>query len=118
MTTQNIIKILPFPDQFKSKLLAEFNSLNPDQKFDTEQILWRGYRTLYRIKLAYNLQQAFYKASNNQEKLDKDFYKRVQEATEKEMLSESTQIIQETDLAAARKAMELIVKEIKASKKN
>ena len=51
------------------------------------------------------------------EVLDKDFYKRVREQTRQEMEQTGVATVEGADLDAARKAMEMIVKEIRSSKK-
>jgi hypothetical protein len=118
INTKNIIKMLPVEEKFKLDLLNEFDFYDPDTKFEVEQIIWRAFREYYKIRLDQNLQLAFVKAGNNQESFDPDFYKRIREQTEKEIEEESVKNVEAIDLSAARKAMEVIVKEIKASKKN
>lgn len=117
ITTKDIIKILPFDEQFKQELLSGFDNLDPDKKFNLEQKLWDTYDAFYELQLKKNMQLALMRARENQEKLDKDFYKRIREQTDKEMQSETVQSVEQVDLSTARKAMELIVKEIQASKK-
>lgn len=116
ITTKDIIKILPFEDQLKTSLLDNFDNLNPDQKLAIEQLLWQTYESLFKLKLEENTQMALLRAKEGREKLDKEFYKRVREQTEKEMQSETIQTTQDVDLSEARKAMEVIIKEIQASK--
>lgn len=118
MQTKDIIKLLPLDEKFKMELLNEFDFLDPDEKFEIEQVLWKAYRDLYEAKLKDNMQLALQKAGNNQEKLDKGFYKRIREQTDKELEEEERQTIEQTDLFAARTAMEKIVKEIRAAKKD
>lgn len=117
ITTKDIIKILPLDENMRKTLLEEFDSMDPDRKYNLEKIMWDTYYTMYKLKLEENIQLALLKAKDNQEKLDEDFYSRVREQTEKEMQSEEVQKTQSADLDSARKAMELIVKEIQASKK-
>lgn len=109
MTTKDIIKILPLDKDFKNKLLDEFDQLNPDQKNAVGQILWKAYRDLYKIKRDANLQLAFLRAKNNQEKLDKDFYRRVREQTGKEMEQEVLQTTTQVDLAETREELQAII---------
>lgn len=117
MTTKDIIKILPLEDASKNELLNEFDSLDSDQKFYIEQAIWDVYYEFFDLKMQANLEIALADAKEGQEKLDKEFYNRVREQTEKEMQAESTQTIEGADLAAARTAMEKIIREIRASKK-
>lgn len=112
MTAKDIIKILPFEEQFKNNLLGQFDELSIDQRFSLEQILWETYVVFYNLKLEENMQLALLRAKDNQEPLNSDFYKGVQEQTELDMQKEAGEHIAEKDLDAARVAMEKIVKEI------
>lgn len=117
LTTKDIIKLLPFTKDLKDRLLADFDSLDANRKFMVEDAVWNTYCTIYKLKLQKNLNLALIRASNNQEKLDANFYQRVEAATEEEMKQENMSAIQDADLSAARKAMETIVKEIQLSKR-
>lgn len=116
LTTKTIIKSLPFEQSFKHELLEQFDALDADTQNAIARIAWDTFYAMYQLKLEENTQLAFVKAQVNQEKLDKDFYQRVKEKTQKELEDDLAGTTQETDLAAARKAMELIMQEIKASK--
>lgn len=118
LKTKDLIKILPFEEKFKTELFSEYDNLNPDQKFEIVRLLWDTYDALYELKLEENMQTALLRVENGQESLDKEFYKRIEEQTEKEMESQTTQSIESSNLTAARAAMEMIVKEIQASKKS
>lgn len=115
-TTKTIVKMLPFSQEVKTTILEHFDALTPDQKFIIEDIVWNTYYALYKLKLEENLQLALLRAKNGQEKLDGDFYNRVEEQTEKEMQQEQVEIVENVDLSAARTAMEKIINEIKAAK--
>lgn len=116
LTAKNIAKLLPFDKTFKDDLLQRIDSLDPDQKFTIERMLWETYDAMFLLKLEENLAAALLRAKNRQESLDKELYKRVREQTEKEMQSEALEKTETADLEAARKAMEVIVKEIHAAK--
>lgn len=116
MTIQQLIKILPLEDTFKQDLLASWDSLDADQQINIGRMLWDGYYALYRIKLEHNIGQALLKAQKNEVTLDKDFYKRIRIETREQMKKEAETSTTNVDLEAARKAMESIVKEMKASK--
>lgn len=117
LTTASIIKTLPFEESFRIDLMDRLTTIDSDQKFAIERILWDAYFALYQLKFEENLELALLRAKENEETLDKDLYKRVEEQTEKEMQSEVAKDTEKVDLDAARRAMELIVKEIQASKK-
>jgi len=115
--TKDIIKILPFDESYRHELLDSFDSMDPDEKYDLERLLWKGYRAFYNILLDSNMQLAINNAADGKESLDPEFYKRIQEKTKKEIEELGTKATETVDLTEARKAMELIVKEIHASKK-
>lgn len=117
LTTKTIIKMLPFDDVFKTELSNGVDLLDPDRKFVLERILWQTYDILYGLKLQENYELGMLRVKNRQEKLDKEFYKRVEEKTEKEMENETLKTTEKVDLEAARKAMEKIVREMQAAGK-
>lgn len=117
LKTKDLIKILPFDEKFKTDLFNQYDYLDPDQKFAIVRLLWETYDALYELRLEENTRLAFLKVETGEEKLDKEFYNRVREQTEKEMQTESVQSVEGADLAAAREAMEKIIREIRASKK-
>jgi hypothetical protein len=110
ITTKDIIKILPFEKSFQEELLSQFDSLNPDQKFNIERILWDTYDAFYGLKLQENIELAFMRARENQENLDENFYKRIREQTEKEMQSEFFQKTSQNDLSVVRAKLEELIK--------
>lgn len=116
ITTKDIIKALPMEANIKATLLTEFNAMPLDNQIEVEQLLWQTYNALYQAKLQENIQLALLDAQEDKEKLDKEFYRRVREKTNRYMQEELANSSQDVDLAAARKAMEMIVGEIRASK--
>lgn len=117
LTIPIILKILPFDAEVRAELLEKMETMDPDRRFYFERLLWEAYDALYELKLQENTQKAFLRAKQNREKLDKDFYARIEEQTEKEMMDETLESSEKADLEDVRKAMEVIVKEIHASKK-
>lgn len=111
LTTKNIIKILPFKDDFKRSLLERFDSLTDDQRLQIERFIWDFYDALFEIKLQENIQLALAKADDKQTKLDKEFYSRIEEQTEKELMESSVDISAKVDLDRAREQLEEIVKD-------
>lgn len=110
MATKDIIKVLPFDPEFKSKLLSDFDTLDPDQKFTIEQIVWDAYYALYQLKLEENLQLALARAGKNKESLDDTLYKRVREQTEQEMQEEYVKGTTQADLSATRDTIQSMIK--------
>ncbi len=82
ITTKDIIKLLPFEPEFKTKMLGGFDSLTPDQKFEIEQILWDAYSAFYKLTLDTQMKIAMLKVNGGQEILDKGFYERVKKQAE------------------------------------
>lgn len=118
ITTKDIIKILPFDNQFKIDLLEIFDNLSDDQKYNVERILWTTYSALYKLKYQEKVRLAMVEVKNGQRGLDNNLGDKIEEEVEKEMQEEAQKSIEGTDLTAARKAMEQIVKEIREAKKN
>ena len=108
-STTDLIKALPFKTDFKEDLLKSFDSLDEDKRFNIERILWDTYCALYDLKLQENLSIAFEEASRNQEKLDKDFYKRVNDLTEQEMNALTAEDIKATDLDMTREKLQDLI---------
>src|SRR5207302_2359918 len=107
-TTQNIIKMLPFDEDFKIQLLENFDIFTQDQKHEIENIVWNLYMKLHDLKLQENTLLAMERVKNNEEKIDEDFYTRIKEKTEKDMEQNLYAQTETVDLSAARAAMEKI----------
>lgn len=111
--TKDLIKILPFEESFRKNLLAKFDALPYGKKYEVIDLLWKSFDSWYSLKLDENIQLAL---SEGTESLDKDFYKRVKEKTDREIEEGAVKSVETADLEEARRAMEFIVKEIKSSK--
>lgn len=116
LSAKTIIKILPLEDSFKTELLGSLDLLDLDRKFAMERILWKTYDAFYGLKLEENMQLGLLRVGNHEEKLDKDFYRRIREQTKKDMETEMIDSTEKVDLSEARRAMELIIREMRASK--
>lgn len=110
MTTKELIKMLPFEKQFKEELLLKYDAYSPDQRFSIERIIWGYYYSLYQARLDRNMQAAFTRAKQNEETLDKTFYERVRQQTEKELQAEYGQTETDLDLSSARVELEKLIK--------
>ena len=111
ITTLDILKILPFEKEFKDNLLDNFEKLTLDQQNAMEDIIWETYDALCKMKLEENLELAFQRAKNNQEKLDEDFYARIKEQTEKEIMENFNTSLDSAELTDAREELEKIMKQ-------
>lgn len=111
LTTKNIIKILPFDKEFKESLINSFDSLDADQKFSIERIVWDLYDGLYELRLQENIQLEMEAANDTDHPLNKEFYKRVKEKTEQDMLKEFVDTTISVDLTDARTKIDQILQE-------
>lgn len=109
LTTKSIIKMLPFDKEFKEGLMNSFDSLDSDQRFSIERVIWDLYDGLYELKLQENIRLEMEKSNDTDHPLDKDFYKRVKEKTEKEVLNEFVDNTISVDLSQARAQIDLIL---------
>lgn len=109
LTTENIIKFLPFEEAFKNELLSRLDTLPLERKAALERLLWDSYYAIYELKLQENLQIALEESRNGKGNLDKEFYKRVVEKTNKKMEQEATQLTTQVDLAQTREELKEII---------
>ncbi|MFA6016821.1 MAG: hypothetical protein WC744_01910 [Patescibacteria group bacterium] len=110
ITTLDIIKFLPLEKKFQSNLIAKFDSLTPDQKFDIEQMVWNAYEAVYKLKLEENTKIAFMNVEDGQEKLDENFYARIKDQTVKEIESDFFKDTAQNDIDDIRAKLEKIMK--------
>lgn len=108
-TTKELIKVLPFEEKFREELLAKYDSLNVDQRYLINRALWETYDALYQIKLEENMQIALERAKEGKETLDKDFYRRVREHTERELQTADAAKTTHIDLAETRKKLQALL---------
>lgn len=106
LSTKDIIKILPFEKTFKDSLLDRYDSLDEDQRFSIERLVWDLYDALYELRLETNLNIALENATSRKDKLDEELYKRVREQTEKEMLTSEVEEVKTVDLEHTREQLE------------
>lgn len=116
MTTKDLIKFLPFDEPDRNELLKTYEYADKNQRFAINQLVWTAYFDLYNDTLRDNLAKEVDEAKFGEGKLDRDLYKRALQKTEQEMKLEIEKAITDTDLSAARKAMEQIMAEIRAAK--
>jgi hypothetical protein len=100
--TKDLIKFLPFEEEFKKNLLEVYDTLEPEKKYNIGMVLWAAYDTIFQMKLKRNMVIAFGEAYEERERLDAKLYNRVRDLTEKEMNQVSAEDIKETELDVAR----------------
>ncbi len=117
MNALDIIKALPIDEVVKTKILNNYDSFTVAQKSATDHLAWTTYDALYEERLRKNLGVQYDNVEQGGEKFGNDFYKRALKKTEREMTTEFKESVSKHDLSAARKAMEIIVREIQVAKK-
>ncbi len=112
LTTQKLIHILPIDEEVRKDILQRWDTMDPDEKFQTERILWDTYYELFRIRLEKNLQLKLSQLGeeNSDMEADPEFYKRVSEQTEKEMQSENYKTADVSELGNVRTKLEELMK--------
>jgi hypothetical protein len=114
----DLIKFLPMDEAVRTQMLNLYDHMKPDKQANIARIAWNAYYLLFDQQLQANLQLQFDQVLHGQEHFDKEYYARALKKTEKEMTESFQKTVESMDLAIARKAMEQIVKEIRAAKKN
>jgi hypothetical protein len=104
--TLDLIKILPFDQQFKAELLGQYGQFDADQKYTIDGILWDTYDALYKLKLEENLQAGLLRAKDGQEILDEGFYKRIREQTDRQLQAQEAAVSTHVDLHETRKKIQ------------
>lgn len=111
ITTKDIIKFLPFNNDFKNKLLEEFDSMELNKKFELEQMLWDAYDNLFELKVQEKMQVMIEKAKNKEIPLDQNIYRLAEKEAEKEMEAGFFKETTDTDLDAVRTRLEALMKQ-------
>jgi hypothetical protein len=96
--------------QTTKDIIAKWDSLTPDQRYSMERLIWDLYDALYQARLDENMQRAFDRAKQEQEKLDHEFYERVRKKTEMDLQKEFSQSEAQVDLSGAREELQKILK--------
>jgi hypothetical protein len=114
MTTQDIIKLLPFDEGFKSDLLGSWDSLSTDQKLTITDVVWEAYGEFYNARFEKNMSIAMADVAAGKANFSKDFYKKVKEQTEQEM-QQLEEKMPEMDLSDTRAALQDLLKTEKST---
>ena len=106
ITTQTIIKSLPYEESFKNDLLANLDRYGTEQRYQITKIVWDTFFALYRYKLEDNLENALAEVEQGKRKISPDLYKAVEEQTAKEMENELVKTTTKVDLDETRRKLE------------
>lgn len=116
MKTLDAIKLLPMDDAVKVKVITMYPYMEAEQKLSISSLAWDYYDALFGILLEENMERQYAKTLKGEEHLGKEYYKKAIKQTDediKRLLNESGT---QADLAAARRAMDQIVKEMRDAK--
>lgn len=117
MKTKDAIKMLPIEEKLKIQILNSYDFLEPDQKLAISRLAWKTYFFLYEESLDENTELQLQKVRDGKGELGKEFFEDVLTETNKELTKKIDLSSQTTDLASARHAMQQIIDEIHAHKK-
>lgn len=110
VTTLDIIKFLPLSKDFQTKLLDQFDKMNPDQKFALEEIIWDAYEAIYKLKLQENIKLALLNTKDSNIKMDENFYINIKAETTKQIESGLYKNTADVDISQIRKKLEELIK--------
>lgn len=113
LTIKDIVHVLPFDDAFKVYILEAINTLDLERKISIERIMWDLYDIILTLKFEENVQDVLEKAkqTNVQVELTDDFYSKIREKTQQEMLSENVTQNSYIDLALTRNRLQQVIGE-------
>lgn len=110
LTTQTIIKTLPFDEEFKKTLLENLESYDVDTKFEITQLLWDTYFALYDLALEANLEDGLDAVGEGNGKLSPKFFQQIREKTDSQMGDELVETTEKVDLTSTRQKLEEMMK--------
>lgn len=116
LDTKTIINFLPLSSESKLDLLERYDSMSEAEKAGVSDWVWEAFYTFYDLKIKENFEKMLVEADEKNEKPDKKFYGKVVERTDKEIVDALNTSSESMNLTEARKSMEMIIKEINASK--
>lgn len=109
LTTQQVIKTIPFEENFKQELIEKLPTLPKETQLDVVTMIWNLYYSMYDMKFDENTDAALTNAANNQESLDPNFYKRVHDKTIHQMEENVTKTTTQVDLSTTRQKLQEIL---------
>lgn len=115
-TTKDVIKVLPFDEDFKLRLLSAYDHIRPEPKSLLIDLLWDAYDAMYEIKLEENMDEELRQAFEGKTALDQNLYSKARDKTEKDMDEEATGQAEKIDLSTTRASLEKILSESPSNK--
>jgi hypothetical protein len=112
ITRQEIIKILPFDEELKQKLLTEWDTFSEDQHLNIEDIIWDTYADLYQARYDMNTEIALEELSQGMESVDSKFAQRIRDKTDDEFEQLFEHGIPATDLLETREKLQDLMQNV------
>lgn len=116
MRALDIIKVIMTDEPLKMEIIDRYDLLTPSEKFKIDSIAWDAYYKLYNVRLECNLELQYENVKEGIEQLGDDFYARALKKTDEQMKDEFDKSLNNENISIARKAIEKIMNEIRASK--
>jgi hypothetical protein len=112
ITTQDIIKILTIDDEFKKKLLTEWDTFSEDQQLNLTEIIWDTYADLYQLRYEINAEIALQELSEGKESVDSKFAHRIREKTDDEFEQVFQQGLPVSSLVETREKLQDLIQTV------
>lgn len=116
MTTIDLIKMLPIDDDTKQQVINAYPGMSAAEKLEVDRMAWTTFDAMREATIQENLGIQYEKVKKGEEKFGEGFYERAVKKSDQEITEQMNKDQSKFDLEAARKAMEIIVREIQASK--
>ena len=117
LNTKILIKFLPFSEEFKKEMLERYDKLSLGQQSVITEHIWNAYYDYFDIKLQENFDKEMAELEKKKLQPSVNFYRKLVDKTNKEIKDRLLKSGESSQLEEARKAMEKIVREIQASKR-
>jgi hypothetical protein len=111
LTTKQIMQILPMDEKLRLELRATFDTASQVKQFYLATLLWEQYNRYLDLRVKENIQLAL--SDENTELKGSDYYERIREKTEHQLVTEASNSFAEKRLSSVRDAMEEILKAAK-----
>lgn len=115
ITTKALIQIFVRDADVRKQILDSFDTMSLDKKGYIVSTVWHQFNDTYKYYLQKNIDEGLDKLAKKEDE-PKDFYKKMVEKTDKEIETIFSQKTDEANLDEARRAMEVIIKQMQMAK--
>ncbi len=110
LNTKTIIQLLPLDEEMKQSLLTKWDDMDPDLRYEIENLVWEAYYELEDVKVQEQVQTDLQKVKAGELPLNQDFYAHAVEETEKDQGKEIHESADTVELASVRQRLELLMR--------